>query len=45
MMGGLSHSFRSFRNSASVSASLSLLVIDVGLQEVVDCWSLLTDVE
>ena len=45
MMGGLSHSFRSFRNSASVSAELSLLVIDVVLQEVVDSCTLLLDVE
>ena len=45
MMGGFSHSFRSLRNSASVSASLSLLVIDVVLQEVVDSCRLLLDVE
>ena len=45
VMGGLSHSFRSLRNSASVSASLSLLVIDVVLQEVVDSCTLLLDVE
>ena len=44
-MGGFSNSFRSLRNSASVSASLSLLVIDVVLQEVVDSCRLLLDVE
>ena len=45
MMAGLSHSFRSLRNSASVSTSLSLLVIGVVLQEVVDSCTLLLDVE
>ena len=45
MMGGLSDSLRSFRNSASVSASLSPLGIGVGLQEVVNSCRLLLDVE